>query len=380
MNRLYWIGAIAWTATMASCGKKMEETKPVRQDVTTLVFAAGVLEASGTYNLTAQTDGYLTQVNFKEGDYLKTGTLLAQVRNPESRFNQASATDLYNIAQANTAASAPALLQAQQNIGITKAKMEQDLLQYERYQKLWAANSIAKVEVENAELQYKTAQANYATAQENYRLLQRQADQQLISSRAQQKINTVQVANNQIRALVSGRVYKKYKQAGDYVKRGETIALIGDANDIYAKVSVDESNIGKVKLGQEAVVQLNTNAGKSYKATVADIYPSFDEATQSFTCKIAFTDTLDFRVVGTQLQCNITVGVQKNALLIPRYYVDFGGHVMIKGQKTPTKITTQFVSNQWVQVLGGIDENTVLVTENIKANQTTTSETGAQMR
>jgi HlyD family secretion protein len=271
------------------------------------------------------------------------------------------------------------LLQAQQTIAINKTKMEQDFVLYERYKKLWETNSISKVDFENKELQYQTSRTAYESALENYKLLRQQANQQRISSKAQKEINSVLVGNNQIKALVSGRVYKKYKQAGDYIKRGEVIALIGDASNMYAKINIDESNIAKVKLGQSVWIQLNVNKDKNYKGTVAEIYPSFDETTQSFICKIAFIDSLDFRIAGTQLQCNIIVGQQKNALLIPRNYVDYMGRVMVKGKTDPVQIVTKFVSNEWVQVLSGIDDNTILITENIAANLTTTSEAGAQM-
>ena len=156
--------------------------------------------------------------------------------------------------------------------------------------------------------------------------------------------------------------------------------MIGEPTNIYAKVNIDEGNIGKVKVGQEALVQLNTNKDKTYKGKVAEIYPSFDESTQSFICKISFNEPLDFIIVNTQLQSNIIVGINKNALLIPRNYVDFGGNVQVKDQKEKVKITTQFASSDWVQVLSGIDENTVLVTENIKSNKMVTSEVGSQMR
>jgi HlyD family secretion protein len=364
---------------IAACSKKTEETKPIRKDVTETVFASGLLEAKNTYSLTAQTEGYLLQVNFEEGDFVNAGKVMAIVDNKESRLNSTSTTDLYAIAEVNTSSNAPALLQAQQTIAINKTKMEQDFVLYERYKKLWETNSISKVDFENKELQYQTSRTVYESALENYKLLKQQANQQRISSKAQKEINSVLVGNNQIKALVSGRVYKKYKQAGDYIKRGEVIALIGDASNMYAKINIDESNIAKVKLGQSVWIQLNVNKDKNFKGTVAEIYPSFDETTQSFICKIAFIDSLDFRIAGTQLQCNIIVGQQKNALLIPRNYVDYMGRVMVKGKTDPVQIVTKFVSNEWVQVLSGIDDNTILITENIAANLTTTSEAGAQM-
>lgn len=358
----------------------MEETKPIRKDVTETVFASGILEAKNTYNLTAQADGYLTQLNFEEGDNISIGKVLAVIDNKEAGLNRQSAAELYNIAQSNTQSNAPALQQAQNTIGINRQKMELDLINYQRYQKLWTSNSIAKIDLDNAELQYKTSAGNYQSAVENYNQVKQQAQQQLISTKATKNINTIITGKNLIKAVVAGKVFKKYKQTGDYVKRGETIALMGIAENIYAKVNIDEGNIDKVKIGQEAFIQLNINKDKVYKGTVSEIYPSFDEAAQSFICKLQFTDSLDFNIINTQLQSNIVVSVTKNALLIPRNYLDFGGNVQVKGQKEKTKVQTKFVSNEWVQVLGGIDENTILVTDNIAANKTTTSEAGAQLQ
>jgi HlyD family secretion protein len=270
-------------------------------------------------------------------------------------------------------------MQAQNSITLTTLIMEQDLNLLQRYRKLLEANSISKIDFENIEIQYKTSKTNYENAVENYKQLKQQAEQQLISSKAVKKVNETALTKNEIKAVVQGKVFKKYKQVGDYVKRGDVIALIGEANNIYAKINVDESNISKIKVGQEAIIQLNTEIGKNYKGVVSEIYPQFDDATQSFFCKIKFIDTLDFRIVNTQLQCNIITGIQKNALLIPRNYIDFGGYVQIIGKKEKTKVTTAFVGGEWVQILSGIDENSVLETDNIASNNIKTSEAGASM-
>jgi HlyD family secretion protein len=363
---------------LSSCGKKTQETRPIRKDVSETVFASGVLEAKNTYTLTAEADGYLSAVNFEEGDVIAKGKILAVVENRESGLNTESATALYNIAESNTKSNAPALLQAQNAIQLNKQKMEQDYQQFLRYQKLWNSNSVAKIEFENSELQYKTSKTNYESSLENYKQLQQQAEQQVISNKLSKSVTSVVMGKNQIKALVSGKVYKKYKEVGDFVKRGESIALIGEPSNIYAKVNIDEGNIDKVKLGQEALVQLNINKDKYYKGTVTKIYPSFDEGTQSFICNISFSEPIDFTVVNTQLQANITVETTKNALLIPRNFIDYGSQVQVKGQKGKLKVTTKFMSSEWVQVLSGISDSTILVTDNLVENNTPTSEVGAQ--
>ncbi|OYU65814.1 MAG: transporter [Cytophagaceae bacterium BCCC1] len=372
--------SIATACLLTACGKKTQETTPIRKDVIETVFASGILEAKNTYTLKALADGYLSAVNFEEGNIVNSGQLLAVVDNKESGFNQESAKDLYEIAQSNTQNNAPALLQAQNTIGLNKQKMEQDFVQSQRYKKLWEDNSIAKIDLENSELQYKTSKTNYESSLENYKQIKQQAEQQVISNKAMKEVNTIVLSKNQIKAQKSGKVYKKYKQIGDYVTRGEAIALIGESSEIYAKVNIDESNIHRIKVGQEALVQLNTNKDKTYRGTVAEIYPAFDENTQSFICKITFNEALDFSIVNTQLQSNITVATTKNALLIPRNFVDFGGNVEIKGKKEKVKITTKFASSDWVQVLSGITDNTILVTDNLADNKTVTSEVGSQLK
>jgi multidrug efflux pump subunit AcrA (membrane-fusion protein) len=362
-NKNVIVGVVGLTLMLGSCGKKLDETTPVRKDVTETVFASGVLEAPNTYQLTAQADGYLIQVNFEEGEKVPVGKLLAVVDNKEPDFNRESAEALYRIAQGNTLPTAPALQQAQQSIGLNQQKMEQDLIQVQRYRRLSQSNSVSKVEVENAEWQYQTSKSAYESALENYRQLKQQAEQAEISNKAQKKVNEVVVSKNEIRALVSGKVYQKLKQKGDYVKRGEVIATIGQENGIYAKVSIDESNISKVRVGQPAVIQLNTNTGKTYRATVSEIMPMFDETSQSFTCKLTFSEPLDFQIINTQLQSNIETGLIKQALLIPRRFVTFGNMVTIKGHEQPLKIETEVISNEWVVVKSGISEKDIIVTE-----------------
>ncbi len=354
------------TVFVTACTQPRQETKPIRKDVTETVFASGELEAYNTYSLTAQTDGYLMTVNFNEGDVVKQGNVLAVVDNKENAYNAQSAEALYRIAEMNTRSNAPSLLQAQTSITIAEQKMKQDQLQEQRYKRLLESNSIARNEYETVLLNYETSKSNYENAVQNYKKLKQDAEQATISNKAQKQVNQTLLSKNAIHAVVSGKVYEKLKQTGDYVKRGDVIATIGDADFIYAKVNVDEASISKIKIGQEALVQLNSQKSKTYKATVWEILPSFDESQQSFVCKLKFTEPLNFSIVNTQLQSNITVGTHKNALLIPRNYLDYGGYVHVKDQRDKVKVETSFVSSDWVHVLSGIDENAVLTTTNVK--------------
>ncbi|MEM7373165.1 MAG: HlyD family efflux transporter periplasmic adaptor subunit [Bacteroidota bacterium] len=368
MNRSSIIITIcgAFLALMLSaCGPQTEETTPIRKDVTETVFAAGALEAEGMFRLTAQTSGYITELHFQEGEIIEKGTVLAVIENNENIINTQGSSELLNIAKNNSSDNAPLLRQAEYSIDINQQKMEQDKKTLERYERLLKSKSIARVEYENALLAYQTSKNNHQSAVENYKKLKQDADQQVVNNQTNTDIYSSLMGKNKVKAVKRGKVYKKFKEVGDYVRQGDVIAEIGSPEVLYAKVNVDESNISNIKIGQKAVIQLNTNKNKNYLGLVKEINPSFDEASQSFICKVYFSDSLDFHIVNTQLQTNIIIGEQDSALLIPRNYLDFGGYVQVKGEKEKTKVATQFVSNEWVQVLSGIEEDVTLITQNV---------------
>jgi HlyD family secretion protein len=364
MRSLLFI-AVVLTSGLISCGRQTQETRPIRKDVTEMVFASGTLEAEGTYRLTARADGYITELSFTENDLIQKGQPLAVIDNPQNLINARSGQALFDIARANASPDAPALRQASNALEQARQQMEFNATQVARYKQLLEANSISRADYEKTELQYQTSRTEYENARQHYTLTQQQAEQQVVINRTQKEINTTLSGYNQIRAVKAGRVLQKFKQAGDFVGQGEVIALIGEAGGMYASVNVDEGSIGKVKVGQPAVIGLNISDRKTYRGEVARILPTFDQATQSFVCHISFIDSLDFDIAGTQLQVNIVVDSTRNALLIPRNYLSYDNQVQVKGEDKPRKIDTRLVSSEWVQVLSGIDENTVLVTENI---------------
>ncbi len=354
--------ALATLTLLAGCGKKYSQTKPEIKDITETVFASGVLVPENQYYLTAQTEGYLIEVNFKEGDIVEKNELLAVIDNQTSVANLTGSNQLLHIAKTNLSPDAPTFKQLEININAAKEKMLQDSLQYQRYKQLYASKSVSKLEFETIGLTYENSNANYLALLENFRLQKQLAEQQYVTQKIQSDVNNVSAGNNKLRAIIEGKVYKKLKQLGDYVKRGDVIAIIGSPVNLYAELSIDEANISKIKLNQPTLIQLNTDKTKIYNAIISEIYPSFNIETQSFLCKATFTDSLDFLISGTQIQANIIIAQKKDVLVIPRKYLDFGNTVMLKnGDKI--SIETGFISNDWVEIINGLDTNTVIKAE-----------------
>lgn len=347
-------------STLVSCGTK-EEGKPVVQDIKELVFASGELEWDNSYNLTAQTDGILVNATFDVGNKVTENQIIATIDNKTNENNTASAKDLVVISKENLTDNAPALQQLQQNIKFAESKYKQDKTQAERYKRLYDSQSIAKVEYENMQLAAENSLSQLNALKKQYQQVLQQSKQNYINTENQLKNNQVVLGYNKLVVPQKGTIIKKLKFSGDYVKKGDVIAVIADENKVEGVLNVDENSIGKVKIGQTVFVQLNTNKNEVYNAKISEILAAFDEPTQSFICKVIFDKPLNTSLYGTQLEANILVGEKKNALLIPRNFLGFGNKVMVKGKDEAIIIKTGIVSTEYVEILDGITKEDVLL-------------------
>lgn len=347
-------------STLVSCGTK-EEGKPVVQDIKELVFASGELEWDNSYNLTAQTDGILANATFDVGNKVTENQIIASIDNKTNENNTASAKDLVVISKENLTENAPALQQLQQNIKFAESKYQQDKTQAERYKRLYDSQSIAKVEYENMQLAAENSLSQLNALKKQYQQVLQQSKQSYINTENQLKNNQVVLGYNKLVVPQKGTIIKKLKFSGDYVKKGDVIAVIADENKVEGVLNVDENSIGKVKIGQTVFVQLNTNKNEVYNAKISEILAAFDEQTQSFICKVIFDKPLNTSLYGTQLEANILVGEKKNALLIPRNFLGFGNKVMVKGKDEAVIVKTGIVSTEYVEILDGITKEDVLL-------------------
>ncbi|MBP6755823.1 MAG: HlyD family efflux transporter periplasmic adaptor subunit [Bacteroidia bacterium] len=351
---------ILTAAFFSSCNKDKEITL-ISQDIKELVFASGQLEWDDSYNLTAQTDGVLQNANFEIGNNVTRGKILAIIDNKTNQINSQTAQEQLVISNENTTDNSPQIQQLKQNIQFAENKYNQDKLQVERYKKLYETQSIAKIELENIQLNASNSLSNLNALKKQILQIRQQAKQQQINAKGQVLNNQVIKNYNSIVVTESGTIIKKLKNNGDYVRKGEIIATIANAQKVEAVLNVDENSIGKVKLGQTVFIQLNTNKNETFNGKITEILAAFDEKTQSFICKVTFDKTFDNSLFGTQLEANILVGEKKNALLVPRNYVGFGNKVNVKGKVEYVIIKTGIISTEYVEVLEGIEKSDVIL-------------------
>lgn len=361
MKHQYLIIMIAGLLILSSCRGKVSETRPSFKDLTDLVFAPGVLEADDQYSITAQTDGYLVKMNFKEGTMVEKGQLLAVIDNDQNIINVQSASRLHVISRENTLSSAPALQKIKANLQSAGAKLNLDQQQTERYRRLYESNSVSKTEYENARLTLANSQATFAALQLQYQEQEVLALKDEIAQRQARDVNQVISQQNQLKALHAGKIFIKHKHLGDYVRKGDVIATIGNPASIYARLNVDETSMSRLKIGQSILVKLNTNKGKIYNAVLQQILPAFEETSRSFLVKAYFKEKPELDIIGTQLEANIVTGTKKNAMVIPALFLGYGNKVTLKEGEKSVLVQPGIMSTDWVEILSGLKKNEIII-------------------
>ncbi|MCD8539896.1 MAG: HlyD family efflux transporter periplasmic adaptor subunit [Leadbetterella sp.] len=251
------------------------ETRPVVQDIKELVFASGQVEWRDAYSLVAQTDGILGDLVLEVGDEVQAGQLLGSIQNPANTENLKTAGRQVELAKEN---AGPLEQQIRQNIGFAEQKYRQDKLQRERYERLYVKQSVSRQEFENMKLAEENALAQLNALKEQLDAVKVQNEQALTTARNQQANSRILNAYNELRGAEKGKVIRKQKFRGDFVRRGDVIATIADEARTEVVLNVDESSIAKVKTGQAVFIRLNTEKEKTYSATVTEILAAFDEA------------------------------------------------------------------------------------------------------
>lgn len=358
MSRLFSLLSIL-SLFFASCKKKNEESfTPIVSAITEAVFAPGHIEPDDQFRLTAMNDGYINEVLIKEGDIVYHGQILIIQDNVTATIQERTATENLHIAEEQASSNSAVLQQLRAQLSSASDKLQNDRQQLERMKRLYSTRSVAKIEVDNAQLSYDNSLNDVTSVQQNIAATKITLRQGVVNSRGQQQTAIVNTGYFNIKSPGTYKVYSVLKKRGELVRKGEVVAILGSPAYLKVKLDVDEASIAKIRLRQKVLIEINTEKGTTYTGHISKIYPTFDDSSQAYTVDADFDSTTESIINGSLLQANIIVAKKEKALLIPRSCLTANDKVVIKkDNKTDTvSIKAGIISNEWVEVLSGIDK------------------------
>ena len=348
-----------------SCQQKTETTSPTYKNLTEAVYASGNVFPKNEYKVLANADGYLQQQLVNEGDAVKAGQLMFSLESLSQDARAEAAANIYRQSEANYADNSPVLTELEVALRNARTKLENDSVNYFRYKALYEQNAAAKADLERTELAYRTSKNDVAARQKAWARTKNQLYVDLQNTRSNFKVNLREGDNYRIRSIEAARVYEVYKKVGELVRRGEAVALLGNPNNVYLQLAVDETDFAKLKVNQEIVLKMDAYGDKVFKAKVTKIYPKLNKVDQSFRVDADFVGEVPEAYYGLTVEANIIISENPKALTIPKSYLVGNDSVWIEEGKEKKKIKLQKGAENFelVEVRGGLTEKSVLVKE-----------------
>jgi HlyD family secretion protein len=245
---------------------------------------------------------------FEEGDWVVQGKVLAKLDDEDLRNRIEVARATLKSAQARLnkllVGSRPEEIKvAESNLHRAKFDLENKEAHYDRMKPLFERGVIPKETLDNAEAGFKIAKASYQNALESYLLVEEgprkedieDARAQVDQARASLKLNETQISYTTLHSPISGVVLVKSGEIGEVVNPGTSIVTIANIENVWLKAYIPETDLSKVKWGQEVIVNTDLQPKKEYQGRI-----SFISSQAEFTPKQIQTErervTLVYRI------------------------------------------------------------------------------------
>ena len=134
-----------------------------------------------------------------------------------------------------------------------------------------------KEEIAGARAQVARAQAAVQTAEANRIELRRKQEElsarrsEIDRTRAQVGMTQTQIADSTIVAPIDGVVLVKSAEAGEVIAAGTTIVSLGDIAHPWLRAYINETDLGRIKLGGKVQLSTDSFKGKTYEGRISFI-------------------------------------------------------------------------------------------------------------
>ena len=345
-------------ADLSSCKPKQEKTNPVISDITSSVYAAGIIKTKNQYKVFPTITGIIDTVYVTENDLVRPGSPLMTISSGSSKIERQNADIAAKYADLK--ANKERLTDLENNISLAQSKYSSDSMVFSRQQQLWNQNIGTKLDLELKELASKNSITALESAKIKYKDLVKELEFNAQQSKNLLAISKKKESDFTIKSQVIGRVYYLPKEPGEIVNPQTEVALIGDAKHFLLQLEIDEYDIVRVKLSQSVLVTMDSYKGQLFEASVSKINPMMNEHTKTFTIEAEFTKAPPVLYPNLTAEANIVIAAKKNALLIPRVYLLDDSTVLTADNKKRA-IVVGLRDYQKVEILSGLTSGDIII-------------------
>ena len=311
-------------------GTKIEASKlqkVEKGDLAKSVVATGKVTPITKVEVKSKASGIVKKLLVDSGDKVKKGQLLAQLDKEEIEAQVEQSRAAVQAAEASLSSS---------EADFERAKVDAEgpdvpLLKraYERAIGMAKEGVVSTSALEDAQKNYELALNKQNVSKAQVTVLKAkiaQSQGQLAKDRANLKQLEEQLSYTDIESPIDGVVLSRDVEMGDAVSSilvlGSSATLVmtlGDTSSVYVKGKVDESDIGRVYLGQPARIKVESFKDKTFNGVVTKISPMGVEKDNVTTFEVR----VSINNPGGELKAEMTANAEiileehKNVLQIP---------------------------------------------------------------
>ncbi len=218
------------------------------------------------------------------------------------------------------------------------------------------------------------AQSGYIS-QQNIDVLQNVYDMtkaRIMKAKADQDYAKAQLSYATITAPISGTIASVTTQQGETVAAGlnaPTFITIIDLNKLEVNAYVDETDVGKIIIGQEALFTVDTFPDRDFKGNVTAIYPRavLQENVVNYITLISIENSEGKLKPDMTANVTITLKKKKGVLAVPGAAVAREGgrkFAMLQGKDGKTtrrEVKTGWKEGSYLEITSGLKEGDVVV-------------------
>lgn len=219
-----------------------------------------------------------------EGDTVDQGQVIAILDSKDLAAQLRQAEAQLSVAQAKrkeiaAGARVEEIKQAQAILQRTQAERSLAENEFSRISKLYSKNFVSRSILDNAESASKVTMARVTEAEEHLRLLQSGPRPETLAlheahvSQAEANLHYVRSLLDKTRVVspISGILIERYLDAGEVAMPEKPLVVIADTNQLRVNAEVDETDAGRLHLGDPVEVSAYAFPGQVYKARIEEI-------------------------------------------------------------------------------------------------------------
>lgn len=255
--------------------------KPTNMDGA--IRVSGNIEVDDT-RLAFKVPGIVVERTVSEGEPVSRGMLVARLddseqlqevaaRRAEVAFARAALAELEAGSRPQEIAAAKAAVES------TAAEQRRSGLEFERQRELRESQAISARDFEFAESALAVARARAIEASERLKLIVEGPRAETIAQ-ARARLDQAEAASGlagrrleftRLASPINGVVLSDSVEPGEYVAPGTAIVTVADTSRVWLRAFVNETDLGRIKLGQAVDVSTDTFPGKTYRGTLVFI-------------------------------------------------------------------------------------------------------------